>query len=137
MGQGSYGECYKVDIKGKIIHSGIVRSIAHTRSYPWVAMFPFHNGPCLGKIMQLLHYDKGTFKRIVKKITRCGIIRDKGREPEISLLDMSRISAFCEHGPHLIHAMVQSMSFLHENGVVHCDMHPFNMMLDFTREHHT
>ena len=67
MGQGSYGECYKADIKDIIIHSGIFRSIAHTGSNPWVAIFPFLNGPCLGKIMQLLHYDKGTFKRIVKK----------------------------------------------------------------------
>ena len=125
---------FEKEIGIDLIHRGIVRSIGHTRSSPWVAIFPLYNGTCLGALMQALHYDKGTFKRVVKKIAGDGVVRDKGREPYISLEQRNRINGFCEQAPNLIHAMVQAMAFAHEMGVVHCDLHPLNIMLDFTRD---
>ena len=38
--------------------------------------------------------------------------------------------------PHIMHAIVAGMNAAHMAGILHTDLHPFNVMLDFTRDMH-
>ena len=38
----------------------------------------------------------------------------------------------CLHAPSLIQALVQSLGYDHSKAVLHNDLHPWNIMLDFT-----
>ena len=35
--------------------------------------------------------------------------------------------------PAILHALVDGVAVAHTAGIVHCDLHPFNIMLDYTR----
>ena len=35
--------------------------------------------------------------------------------------------------PAILHAIVDGVAAAHASGIIHCDLHPFNIMLDFTR----
>ena len=45
-----------------------------------------------------------------------------------------RAKNLCMHAPTLIHALIQALEFAHSEGVIHNDLHPWNIMLDFTAE---
>ncbi|MCO5546586.1 hypothetical protein L7F22_000015 [Adiantum nelumboides] len=115
-------------------HSGIVRSIGHSRGDPWVTIFPFFNGRSVGELMQCLPFDNGTFKRIVKMEAGGGEVKDKGRVLRLSPSDFTQIMAFSNWLPSIIASLVQTMNFAHAQNVVHCDLHPFNIMLDFAKD---
>ena len=83
-------------------------------------------------MLMSLAYEEGTYVKIMKKFKGDGRGIDRGVAPQLSEEKKSRISSFCKNAPSLIHAIVQSVLFAHSQGVVHCDLHPGNVMLDFT-----
>ena len=38
------------------------------------------------------------------------------------------------HIPLVIHAMIQALLHAHNEGVLHCDLHPWNIMTNFTKD---
>ena len=38
----------------------------------------------------------------------------------------------CLHAPSLIHAFVQALAYAHGEGIIHNDLHPWNIMVDFS-----
>ena len=38
-----------------------------------------------------------------------------------------------QHMPAILHALVDGIAATHTAGIVHCNLHPFNIMLDYTR----
>lgn len=38
--------------------------------------------------------------------------------------------------PHIMHAIIVGMNAAHMPKILHTDLHPFNVMLDFTRDMH-
>lgn len=49
---------------------------------------------------------------------------------------MAQIKATVVNMPHIMHAIVDGMNAAHMAGIVHTDLHPFNIMLNFTRDMH-
>ena len=39
-----------------ILHLGIVQPIAHTKSWPWLLIYPFFNGGTLGDLLEIMPY---------------------------------------------------------------------------------
>ncbi|MCO5548626.1 hypothetical protein L7F22_002086 [Adiantum nelumboides] len=81
-----------------------------------------------------LPYEKGSYVRVVRKLQGLGRGIDRGSDSILSKAEMCRILAFCNKAPSLIHAMVNTMAFTHYKGVLHCDLHPGNVVLDFTKD---
>ncbi|MCO5590703.1 hypothetical protein L7F22_044678 [Adiantum nelumboides] len=82
-----------------------------------------------------LPYEKGSYVKVIRKLQGGGRGIDKGSDPILSEAEMCRILEFCNNAPSLIHAMMQTMAFAHYKGVLHCDLHPGNVVLDFTQDH--
>ncbi|MCO5552204.1 hypothetical protein L7F22_005716 [Adiantum nelumboides] len=82
-----------------------------------------------------LPYEKGSYVRVIRKLQGGGRGINRGSDPILSEAKMCCILAFCNNAPSLIHAMVQTMAFAHCKGVLHCDLHPGNVVLDFTQDH--
>ena len=45
-----------------------------------------------------------------------------------------RIKGFIDNIPNIIHALVDGLKTVHAAGIVHCDLHARNIVLDFTKK---
>lgn len=107
----------------QLLHPGIVRPIAHTRSRPWMLIFPFYNGGSLGDLLEIVPYpahlarvvaiQEGRGKPLPPKEAK--LVSDEEREREKIL---------CIYAPSLIHAFVQALARAHEEYILHNDLHP-------------
>ena len=52
----SQQENFVVELSIDLPHLGIVLSIAHARSRPWMMIFPFFNGGSLGNLLEIVLY---------------------------------------------------------------------------------
>lgn len=48
---------------------------------------------------------------------------------------LARIKAFLENMPNIMHALIDGLKAAHSEGIVHCDLHASNIVLDFTKSH--
>ncbi|MCO5568904.1 hypothetical protein L7F22_056235 [Adiantum nelumboides] len=125
---------FEEELSVDLMHNGIVRSIGHTREVPWISIFPYFNGRSICDILLSLPYEKGSYVRVVRKLQGGGRGIDRGFDPILFEVEMCCILAFCNNARSLIHAMVQTMAFAHCKGVLHCDLHLGNVVLDFTQD---
>ena len=109
-----------------------MRPIAHTRSPPWMLIFPYFNGTSLGDIMEMVPYPAHIAKMLA--------IQDGNGKVKLPLTpkkmateeELQRGENLCLHAPSFIHAFVQSLAYAHKEGIIHNDLHPWNIMVDFT-----
>lgn len=116
-----------------LLHPGIVRPIAHTRSPPWMIIFPYFNGGSLGDLLEIVPYP-AHFAKVVAIQDGGGKARPPSNAKTVSNEERERGHNLCLHAPSLIHAFVQALAHAHGEGVFHNDLHPWNIMLDFTAE---
>ena len=109
-------------------HRGIVRSIAHTNTAPWVLLFPFFNGGTLGDFLELVPAPMGTVSTMLGKFDKKHVQR------HTTLTEVQRLSAIIKYAPSIIHALVQTLLFAHSHGVLHNDLHVWNVVIDITKE---
>lgn len=120
----SFGQESSIDLS----HRGIVRAIAHTNSDPWVLVFPFFNAGTLGEWMELVPAPKGTLSTFLA----AGDETYKKRMATVA--ETQRLSVLVKYAPSIIHALVQTLQFAHDHGVLHNDLHPWNVVIDITKE---
>ncbi|MCO5554107.1 hypothetical protein L7F22_007633 [Adiantum nelumboides] len=127
---------FEKELSVDLMHNGIVkRSIDHTREVPSISIFPYFNGGSICDMLLSLPYEKGSYVRVIRKLQGGGRGINRGSDPILFEAEMCRILVFCNNAPLLIHAMVQAMAFAHCKGVLHCDLHPGNVVLNFTQDH--
>ncbi|MCO5547566.1 hypothetical protein L7F22_001017 [Adiantum nelumboides] len=126
---------FEKELSVDLMHNGIVQSIGHAREVPWISIFPYFNGGSISDMLLSLPFEKGSYVRVIRKLQGGGRGINRGSDPILSEAEMCHILAFCNNAPSLIHAMVQTMAFAHCKGVLHCDLHPRNVVLDFTQDH--
>ena len=115
-----------------LLHPGIVRPLAHTRCVPWILIFPHFKGGNLGDLLEMVPLPQGSFSKLMAKRDRHGKIVFPAKIKQYTPQDIERAKHFVEHAPSVIHALVQALAFAHKQGVLHNDMHPWNVMLDYT-----
>ena len=120
----SYSQESSIDLP----HRGIVRAIAHTSCEPWVLIFPFFNAGTLGEWMELVPAPAGTLSSFLT----AGEKKYKNRMATVA--ETKRLSVLINYAPSIIHALVQSLLFAHDHGVLHNDLHPWNVVIDITKE---
>lgn len=94
-------------------------------------IFPFYNGGSLGDVLEIVPYpahlarvvaiQEGKGKPLPPKEAK--LVSDEERE---------RGKNLCMYAPSLIHAFVQALAHAHEEYILHNDLHPWNVMLDYT-----
>lgn len=95
-------------------------------------IFPYFNGSSLGDIMELVPYPAHIAKMVA--------IQDGGGKVKLPIAtqrtpseeELQRGHNVCLHAPSLIHAFVQALAYAHGEGIIHNDLHPWNIMIDFT-----
>ena len=115
-------------------HTGIVRCIAHSKQQPWLQIFPFFNGGTLVDSMETVPCPHGTFTSLVALQEWKGKILPSFKWVQPSKEKLNHAKSICAHAPSLIHALVKALRFSHEEGIIHNDLHPWNIILDFTTD---
>ena len=49
-------------------------------------------------------------------------------------MKLARVKALITNIPHIMHALVDGMATAHMAGIVHTNVHPFNIVIDFTKD---
>lgn len=119
----------------QILHPSIVRCIAFTSVAPWTNIFPFYNGESLGDMMCKVPFVHGEFRRTIHRLKE-GWKSAPAPDHQLSEVQHAQIRACVMNMPHIMHAIVAGMNAAHMAGILHTDLHPFNVMLDFTRDMH-
>lgn len=89
-------------------------------------IFPHFNGMDLGDMLEVT-LPKGTFANVLVAEG------EKARwPPTVEELEMCK--EMLENAPSFMHALVRGMSHSHSKGIIHCDLHPWTIMTDFTKE---
>ena len=52
----------------------------------------------------------------------------------LSKVKLAKVRALITNMPHIMHALVDGMATDHMVGIVHTSVHPFNIVLDFTKD---
>lgn len=118
---------FNCESRVQIFHRGIVRCIAQTTEEPWSLIFPHFNGMDLGDMLECVPPPKGTFTMILVAQ------KESLRRPPIEQ-EMVMCKHMLVHAPSFMHALVKAMAHAHQKGIIHCDLHPWNIMTDFTKE---
>lgn len=112
----------------------LVRCIAFTTESPWVTVFPFFNGGTVNDILCSIPCRESNFRFVVERL-------EKGEygfrpNPDIILdsVQLDHVKSFTENMTNVMHAMADGMRTAHGAGIVHCDLHSKNVVLDFTKE---
>lgn len=119
----------------QVLHPSIVRCIAFTTQSPWVNIFPFYNGPSLGDMMCKLPFVRGEFRRTIHRLHE-GWSNAPLPDRPLTEVQHAEVRAVIHNMPHIMHAIVEGLNAAHMAGILHTDLHPFNIMLDFTRDTH-
>ena len=53
------------------------------------------------------------------------------QDKQLTLIQLARIKEVVLHMPHIMHALVDGLKAAHMAGIIHTDLHPFNIVLDF------
>ena len=140
-------KCYKGDSNAQFdsfgaeagmqkLHPNIVRCIAYTTESPWISIFPFFNGGTLGDLMMLLPWNYGKFRRTIYRLKHGFHFNNPPSTPLVSDVDLARLKAVVDNILPIMHAVIDGMAAAHSAGVLHTDLHAFNIVLDFTRDMH-
>lgn len=108
-------------------HQGIVRAVAQTKREPWALVFPYFNGQSLGDLMECVPPPKGSLSNLLKR--QGENVKQTPNPEEFRMCQM-----LIAHIPSVMHAMIQALLYAHNEGVLHCDLHPWNIMTDFTKD---
>ena len=111
----------------------IVRCIAFTKESPWITIFPFFNGGSLGDMLLTLPMRHSHFARVIHRLEH-GWNRPVPAHENLSKVKLARVRALITNMPHIMHALVDGMATAHMAGIVHTDVHPFNIVLDLTKD---
>ena len=117
----------------QVIHPSIVRCIAFTKEFPWITIFPFFNGGSLGDMLLTLPTQHSHFARAIHCLEH-GWNRPVRADENLSKVNLARVRALITNMPHIMHALVDGMATAHMAGIIHTDVHPFNIVLDFTKD---
>ena len=49
-------------------------------------------------------------------------------------MNLARVRVSITNMPHIMHALVDGMATAHMARIIHTDVHPFNTLLDFTKD---
>ena len=58
---------FEKEVSVNLMHNGVVCSIAHTHSVPWIAIFPYFNGGSIHLMLMTFSYKQGTYVKLIKK----------------------------------------------------------------------
>ena len=119
----------------QVMHPSIVRCIAFTTQAPWINVFPFYNGESLGDLMCKVPFVRGEFRCTIHRLQE-GWKSAPAPDHPLSKVQHAHIRAIVINMPHIMHAIVDGLCASHMAGILHTDFHPFNLMLDFTRDLH-
>lgn len=117
----------------QVLHPSIVRCIAFTKESPWITLFPFFNGGSLGDMLLMVPMRYSEFTKAMYRLEQ-GWKRPPPSDTRLSQVQIARIKAMAMNMPHIMHALVDGMAAAHMAGIVHFDLHPFNVVLDFTKD---
>lgn len=126
-------ESFQTEQGMQVLHPSIVRCIAFTKESPWITIFPFYNGGSLGDMLLLLPFRHSEFTRAMFRM-------DQGwRAPPPAVIPLNqvqraKVKQVILNMPHIMHALVDGLAAAHTAGIIHTDLHPFNIVLDFTRD---
>ena len=117
----------------QVLHPSIVRCIAFTKESPWITIFPFFNGGSLGDMLLTLPVQYSHFARAIHRLEH-GWNWAVPTDENLSAMKLARLRALITNMPHIMHALVDGMAAAHMEGIVHTDIHPFNIVLDFIKD---
>ena len=95
-----------------------MHALAHTNRDPWVLLFPFFNGGSLGDVLELVPAPKGTLSSLLAK-------GNKTYKKKLLTIKakVERLSVVLNYAPSITHPLVQTLLFLHSQGILHNDLH--------------
>ena len=117
----------------QVLHPSILRCIAFTKESPWITIFPFFNGGSLGDMLLTLPMRHSHFAQAIFCLEH-GWNQPIPTDGKLSKVKLAKVKALITTMPHIMHALVDGMATAHMAGIVHTDVHPFNIVLDFTKD---
>ena len=91
-------------------------------------LFPFFNGGSLGDFLELVPAPVGTLSTMLTKAEK-NYKKRLARKTEVE-----QLSVVINYAPSIIHALVQTLMFAHSQGVLHNDLHAWNVVIDITKD---
>lgn len=126
-------ESFQAEQGMQVLHPSIVRCIAFTKEAPWITIFPLFNGGSLGDMLLQIPFRDSSFVKSMFRLDH-GWKAPPPNDIQLNEFQIAKVREVVLNMPNIMHALVDGIAAAHSAGIIHTDLHPFNIMLDFTRD---
>lgn len=121
----------------QVLHPTIVRCIAFTKELPWITIFPFYNGGSLSDMLLKVPMQYSEFTKAMFHLDH-NWKKPPPADQILSQVHLAKLKVVAINMPHIMNALVDGMAATHMAAahmaeIVHIHLHPFNVVLDFTK----